>query len=186
MCIRDRQLTATGTYSDGSTANISATVAWSSSDASKAVMDNDRVRPLSAGSAQLTAHLAGVSSNAATVTVTAYSGAGSNTTTNTTSTSTGTGTVRVPMDVSTVIEDDTWTATAATITQQGTHGTATLNSRVVSYQPGHGYSGTDTVVVQITQVSYSLQAIYIGPTFQGYNLVINTNTATKTITISVE
>ena len=184
----NQQLTATGTYSDGSTANISATVAWSSSDASKAVMDNDRVRPLSAGSAQLTAHLAGVSSNAATVTVTAYSGAGSNTTTNTTSTSTGTGTgtVRVPMDVSTVIEDDTWTATAATITQQGTHGTATLNSRVVSYQPGHGYSGTDTVVVQITQVSYSLQAIYIGPTFLGYNLVINTNTATKTITISVE
>ncbi len=60
-----RDYTATGTFADGTTRNITDDVAWSSSDANVAFVDNDgetegRVRALSAGTATLRAVFNGV------------------------------------------------------------------------------------------------------------------------------
>ncbi|HVU17052.1 MAG TPA: immunoglobulin domain-containing protein [Candidatus Didemnitutus sp.] len=61
---------ATGTYSDGSTQNVSTSVTWSSSNASVAsIGTSGSAQALTAGSATITASLSGVSASA-TVTVT--------------------------------------------------------------------------------------------------------------------
>ena len=65
------QLTATGTYTDGSTANISSSVAWSSSSPSTATVNSaGLVSTLATGSSTLTATLTSISGTAS-VTVTA-------------------------------------------------------------------------------------------------------------------
>ncbi|MFU8787374.1 MAG: Ig-like domain-containing protein, partial [Candidatus Izemoplasmataceae bacterium] len=71
-----RQFTATGTYTDGSIANITAQVTWSSSDINVATMNanfaanSGLATGISAGTAGITATLAGTSGNT-TLTATA-------------------------------------------------------------------------------------------------------------------
>ena len=64
--------TATGTYSDGTTGNVSAAVTWASSSAVVATVNNSGIASsLAQGAASITASANGITSNAATLTVTA-------------------------------------------------------------------------------------------------------------------
>jgi uncharacterized protein YjdB len=66
-----QQFTATGTYSDNSTANITSSVTWTSGTTSVATINAAGLATaVSAGSSTITATLSGISSNAATLTVT--------------------------------------------------------------------------------------------------------------------
>ncbi len=68
---RTQAFTATGTFADGSTADLTPIVTWSSSDASVASIDPDGVATgLGVGSAGITAAKGGVVSPASTLTVT--------------------------------------------------------------------------------------------------------------------
>lgn len=61
---------ATGTYSDGSTANISSVVSWTSSDTAVATIDSDGLATgVAAGNTNITAARSGVTSPAVTLTV---------------------------------------------------------------------------------------------------------------------
>jgi N-acetylneuraminic acid mutarotase len=67
-----QQFTATGTYSDASTPDITASVSWNSSDTARATIgDGGLATAVNAGSTNITASLSGVTSNAAGFTVTA-------------------------------------------------------------------------------------------------------------------
>lgn len=72
---RTQQLTATGTFTDGTNANLTTQVAWNSSAsgvASVSNVDGSRglVTAVATGTAEITANLNGIGSNTATVTVT--------------------------------------------------------------------------------------------------------------------
>lgn len=72
---RTQQMTATGTFTDGTTSNLTTQVAWNSSAsgiASVSNVDGSRglVTALATGTADITANLNGIGSNTATVTVT--------------------------------------------------------------------------------------------------------------------
>ena len=63
--------TATGTYSDGSTSNISSSAIWASNNTTVAIVNSSGISsPLAAGSSTITASANGVTSNSATLTVT--------------------------------------------------------------------------------------------------------------------
>jgi len=65
------QFTATATYSGGSTADVTAEADWASSDEDVATVDAGLATGVDAGTAEITATLAGVTSGPATLTVTA-------------------------------------------------------------------------------------------------------------------
>ncbi len=66
------QFSATGTYSDGSTANLSSSVTWTSSSSSVATINSSGLATgVAGGSATVTAALSGITSNSAALTVTA-------------------------------------------------------------------------------------------------------------------
>jgi Flp pilus assembly secretin CpaC len=64
------QLLATGTFSDGTTQNVTTSAAWSSSNTNIASVGAGLVRGLAPGSTQITATIGGVTSPIVTVTVT--------------------------------------------------------------------------------------------------------------------
>lgn len=64
------QLTATGTYDDDSTADLTSTAVWVSSDETKATVAAGLVTGVAAGSSNITAAVDSVTSPAASVTVT--------------------------------------------------------------------------------------------------------------------
>jgi hypothetical protein len=65
-----QQFTATGTYQDNSTLNISAQVAWNSSNTTAATINSAGLATgLSAGNSNITANLSGITSNSAALTV---------------------------------------------------------------------------------------------------------------------
>ena len=65
------QFTATGSFSDGSTGDITTTVTWESSDTLVATIDvNGLATALAVGTADLTSTLDSITSNSATLTVT--------------------------------------------------------------------------------------------------------------------
>lgn len=174
--------TAVGHYSDGSTPDITSSVQWYS-DTPGVVMTAGSVATGEAtGSARISAHLDGVSSNEATVTVGAQlAGNTGNRTTSQTTTQTPV-TLPIPMDVQSTLEDATWSATAVAITQQPSHGIASVAGLVVNYVPTAGYSGPDAIVLQETVKScqiIELQGVVIGSN-------VTTNTDTRTITITVQ
>ena len=171
--------TAVGTYSDGSTPTITDSVQWFSDTPGVAMANGSVVTTEATGSALISSHLDGISSNSATVTVGAKVPTASGVGTTTTATP---ATLRVSMDVQSTLEDGTWLAAQETIAQQPVHGVATVTGQVVSYVPAPGYSGPDTVVLQ--EITQSGQIIAIGSVVLGSN--VNTNTDTRTITISVE
>ncbi|MDX7854501.1 Ig-like domain-containing protein [Aeromonas caviae] len=65
-----QQLTATATYSDSTTANVTGSVAWLSDDTATATVISGLLTGVEQGTAELTASLDGVTSNAVQVTVT--------------------------------------------------------------------------------------------------------------------
>ncbi len=68
----NQQFTATGTYSDASTATITSSVLWQSSDPTKATINaGGQATGIATGSTTITATLNGVTSNNASLTVTA-------------------------------------------------------------------------------------------------------------------
>lgn len=65
-----QQYTATGTYSDGSTADISSSVTWNSDDTGVATIDsNGFATGVAPGNANITATMSGVTSSSAALTV---------------------------------------------------------------------------------------------------------------------
>ena len=64
-----QQYTATGSYSDNSTQNLTSTVTWSASDANATINASGLATGVTAGAASITAASSGVTSNAATLTV---------------------------------------------------------------------------------------------------------------------
>ena len=67
-----QQYTATGTYTDGSTPNISASVSWNSSDTAKArISTSGLATAVAVGSTSITAVMSGIISNPGNLTVTA-------------------------------------------------------------------------------------------------------------------
>jgi Flp pilus assembly secretin CpaC/tetratricopeptide (TPR) repeat protein len=64
------QLIATGTFSDGTTQNITSSASWTSSNTGIAAVGAGLVRGVAAGSAQITAAIGGITSPAAALTVT--------------------------------------------------------------------------------------------------------------------
>jgi trimeric autotransporter adhesin len=66
-----QQFTAIGTYSDASTANITSSVPWQSSDRTKATINAGKATGIATGNTTITASLNGVTSNTASLTVTA-------------------------------------------------------------------------------------------------------------------
>ena len=83
-----QQFTATGTYSDGSTADISSQVTWNSDTTSVATIDsNGLATGVAAGTANITAALSGITSPSATLTVVAPGPTTTPTTTTTTTVS---------------------------------------------------------------------------------------------------
>jgi hypothetical protein len=67
------QLDATGTYSDGTTPDVSSLVVWGSSNPTAASVSNSTVTGLNAGTTNITANLNGVTSPPVTITVIALS-----------------------------------------------------------------------------------------------------------------
>jgi len=65
-----RQFSATGTFSDGSTANLTASATWSSNAAVATIDGSGLASGVSAGSTSITASQDGIASNTATLTVT--------------------------------------------------------------------------------------------------------------------
>ncbi|MFM5869418.1 Ig-like domain-containing protein, partial [Aeromonas caviae] len=65
-----QQLTATATYSDNTTANVTGNVAWLSDDSATATVISGLLTGVEQGTAEVTASLDGVTSNAVQVTVT--------------------------------------------------------------------------------------------------------------------
>jgi len=65
-----QQFSATGTFSDGSTANLTASAAWSSNAAVATIDGSGLASGVSAGSTSITASQDGIASNTATLTVT--------------------------------------------------------------------------------------------------------------------
>ncbi|WP_323913114.1 Ig-like domain-containing protein, partial [Aeromonas caviae] len=65
-----RQLTATATYSDNTTADVTGSVAWLSDDTATATVISGLLTGVEQGTAEVTASLDGVTSNAVQVTVT--------------------------------------------------------------------------------------------------------------------
>ncbi len=67
------QLDATGTYSDGTTPDVSSLVVWGSSNPTVASVSNSTVTGLNAGTTDITANMNGVTSPPVTITVIALS-----------------------------------------------------------------------------------------------------------------
>ena len=67
------QLDATGTYSDGTTPDVSSLVVWGSSNPTVASVSNSTVTGLNAGTTNITANLDGVTSPPVAITVIALS-----------------------------------------------------------------------------------------------------------------
>jgi len=159
-------------------------VDWFSDNPGAVVAGGNIATSIAGGSAHITAHLAGITSNPALVTVGAKVTTGNPVGTTTSTTTTSAVTAHLPMDVQSTLEDVTWSATQVAISQQPAHGVATVTGLVVSYVPDGGFFGQDTVVLQETTKSAQVIQVDPGPVVIGYN--VNTNTNTNTVTISVE
>lgn len=115
-------------------------------------------------------------------------GAGTSTTTCTTSTSSSTAALSVASGVPTMIQSQTLRdGESLAISTAPSHGTASrVNSGTdVSYTSNSGYVGGDTVGTQFVSLMYSCQVITIGDVVIGTNRVINTNTETRNISLTV-
>ena len=115
-------------------------------------------------------------------------GSGTCTNTCTISTSTSTSAFSVASAVPTLIQSETVReGESLAISTPPNHGSASLvNSGTgVSYTSSVGYQGGDTVVTQFVSLSYQCQEIKIGDVVIGTNRGINTNTDTKTISLTV-
>jgi len=166
------QLTANGTYSDGSTADITSQAVWTSADNSVATVDaHGKATGVAAGSATITATVQGVS-NSATLQVTAptktlssiaVSPASTTLQTGATGQFTATGTYSDGTSAS-LSSGVTWSssnAAVATVNSSGTAsavaaGTATITA---TYQ---GLSSSATL--QVTAPTKTLSSIAVSPT----------------------
>ena len=185
------QLTATGTYTDASTKDITTSVAWYSPDTNIALVGNfaasGLVAPLSAGPVAISAHLNGIAGSANLTVTTPPSGGGNPvvTTTRTTTVSNSTQALSVAAGTPTQVEDRTYYDTSVAVTSAPAHGTATVNGQVLTYTPTPGFTGTDTMITQEVDLSGSVSTIQVGDVVLGHNVNVNTNTNTNTVTITV-
>ena len=186
------QLAATGSYTDHTTSDITASVAWFSADTSTALVGNGsgasgQVTPWSAGTVALSAHLNGITGSANFTVAAAPVGGGNPvvTTTHTTTTSTTAQTLTVSAGTPTLVEDRTYYDSSVAIAVPPAHGTASVTGQVVTYTPAPGFTGTDTLIIQEVTLSGSIAVIQVGDVVLGHNVNVNTNTNADTVTITV-
>ena len=161
------QLTATGTYSDGSTADVTSQVAWTSSNASVATVNGQGlVSALGAGTATLTGSLAGKQAstsltitNATLTGLSVTSAAGSVAKgTGTQLTATGTYSDGSTADVTGQVAWTSSNASVATVSSQGAVsavgvGSATLTGSLAGQQKSVTVTITNPVLTGITVTS---------------------------------
>jgi len=185
--ISDEALTATGTYSDGTTKDITSAVAWFSADSTIALFSSKLsgdVLPVSTGTVDVSAYLNGILGSA-TLTVTSASNGSTHTITHSTTTSTSIHSLPVQYNTKTLVEDDTYCCTNISIVRPPANGTVTVNGLIISYTPNAGYIGSDTIVTQELSQTGSITPIVSGNDLLGDILNINTNTNTNTVTVTV-
>ncbi|CAN5119858.1 hypothetical protein BH09PSE6_BH09PSE6_07720 [soil metagenome] len=168
------QYTATATYSDGSSRDITSQVAWSSSDASHATVDaNGLVRTLVPGPVAITASFGGVTSNASALTVTAATLASIQITPAVASkaagltqayTAVGTYSDASTQDISTSVQ---WTSSAAAVATISANGLATTVA-----------AGSATIVASVGGIGSNVATLTVTSAVLG-SLTITPVTASK-------
>lgn len=166
-----RQFAATGSYSDGSSKDVTASVAWSSSNTAVATVNSSgMVTAAGGGSANISATLSGMSANGSVtvnpaLTSVAVSSTGTTVSPNATLQLTATATYS---DSSTgvVTSQATWSSSDTTVASVDSNGlvTGVANGSVQITATFGGKSGSETLTVQTTLTSVTV--LPANPTLQ--------------------